>query len=159
MQRFRPQNPDFENTVRDSFSRQPFMMLVGARMERVAPGLCEIVLDHREDLTQQHGFFHGGLVSSIADSAAGYAAYSLYPEESTVLTVDLKVNFLNPAEGARLRARSEVVQAGDILYHLKADVFAEGEGQSVHCLTGYFSMMCLHGRKDTVNLGRTGEGT
>ncbi|MEP3244734.1 MAG: PaaI family thioesterase [Sneathiella sp.] len=151
---FQAKNPDFEQVVRDSFSRQPFMALIGAELGAIKPGLCEITVERQHGLTQQHGFFHGGLVSSLADSAAGYAAFSLYPPDSTVLTVDFKVNFLNPSEGERLRATSEVIRAGQKIYHLKADVFAEKDGIQVHCLTGIFTMMCLLGKSDAPNLGR-----
>ncbi len=151
---FQAQNPNFEQVVRDSFSRQPFMEFIGAHLDMIKPGVCEIVVERQQGLTQQHGFFHGGLVSSLADSAAGYAAYSLYPENSTVLTVDFKVNFLNPSDGERLRARSEVIRAGKKIYHLKGDVYAERDGQNIHCLTGLFSMMCLLGKSDAPNLGR-----
>jgi len=156
---FQPQNSNFEQVVRDSFSRQPFMEFIGARLDVLKPGVCEIVVDRQRGLTQQHGFFHGGLVSSLADSAAGYAAYSLYPENSTVLTIDFKVNFLNPSDGERLRARSEVIRAGKKIYHLKGDVFAEKEGKTVHCLTGVFTMMCMLGKSDAPNLGRETAGT
>ena len=156
---FQPQNSNFEHVVRDSFSRQPFMEFIGARLDVLKPGVCEIVVDRQRGLTQQHGFFHGGLVSSLADSAAGYAAFSLYPENSTVLTVDFKVNFLNPSEGERLRARSEVIRAGKKIFHLKGDVFAEKEGGVVHCLTGMFTMMCMLGKSDAPNLGRETVGS
>ena len=151
---FKPRNPDYENVVRDSFSRQQFMQEMGVRIEVLRPGICELAVDRRPGLTQQHGFFHGGLVAAIADSAAGYAAFSLYPANSTVLTVDYSVNFLKPAQGNLLRARAEVVKSGKTLYVCKADAYVEEDGTSNHCLTGLFSMMCLLGKEDQVNLGR-----
>jgi len=147
-------NPDFDRVVRDSFSRQPFMAFVGAKIEDLTPGICTLTMARREELTQQHGFFHGGMVGSLLDSAAGYAAFSLYPENSTVLTVDMKVNFLNPANGTSLRATASVINVGDKIYHLKGDVYSISEGEETHCMTGVFTMMCLLGMSDAPNLGR-----
>jgi uncharacterized protein (TIGR00369 family) len=151
------QNQNYDAVVRDSFARQPFMDFVGARLTDLRPGFCELRVSHIPELTQQHGFFHGGLVASLADSAAGYAAFSVYPENSTVLTVDYKVNFLNPSEGETLIAKAEVVGDSNNIYHLKADVYAEKDGAQNHCLTGVFSMMCLLGKSDSANLGRKEE--
>ncbi len=89
-----PADPDFAARVRDSFGRQPFMEHIGARITALEPGFCEITVDHRRELTQQHGFVHGGVLASIADSAAGYAAFSLMPAEASVLTVEYKLNLL-----------------------------------------------------------------
>ncbi len=150
---FQAKNPDFEAVVRDSFARQPFMTLVGAEMSSVLPGVCELLVERQHTLTQQHGFFHGGLVVSVADSAAGYAAYSLFPDKSTVLTVDLKTNFLNPADGEQLKAVATVISEGDKLYHVKADVFSLSGGAEKLCLTGIFTMMCLAGKSDSSAIG------
>lgn len=151
---FTPKNPNFEAVVRDSFSRQTFMEFIGADLSRLSPGMCDISVPHQAGLTQQHGFFHGGVVSALADAAAGYAAFSLFPEKSTVLTVDFKVNFLNPSEGDHLVAKASVIQMDKKLCHVSGDVFAMREGKETHCLTGIFTMMCLEGRSDTPNLGR-----
>lgn len=147
-------NPAFDDVVRDSFDRQPFMKTVGASISELVPGACEIQLERDESLTQQHGFFHGGLVAAIADSAAGYAAYSLFPEDSTVLTVDYDARFLRPADGNLIKARAEVIKPGKTLYVCKADVTVEKDGKWSHCLTGLFTMMCLIGKADTVDLGQ-----
>ena len=149
MTEFLPKNPNFEEVVRGSFSRQPFMDHVGASLTKLKPGFCEIEVAHQKALTQQHGFFHGGVVASLADSAAGYAAYSLFPENSTVLTVDLKVNYLNPSDGEKLIARASVIRFGKKLCHLKGDVFAVRGDTEIHCLTGLFTMMCLMGKPDS----------
>ena len=85
MATFDPADPGFEARVRDSFARQSIMELIGAELTRVAPGLVEIELPYRADLCQQHGFFHAGVTSTIADSAGGYAAYSLFPAAGMVL--------------------------------------------------------------------------
>ena len=119
-----PPNPDFENRVRASFARQRAMELIGARLTRVEPGAVDIELPVRDDLGQQHGFVHGGVVGMIADSAGGYAAFTLMPADASVLTVEYKMNMLAPAEGDMLIARGEVLKAGRSLSVVRADVWA-----------------------------------
>lgn len=151
---FTAQNPEFDAVVRDSISRQSFMDTLGAAVVALAPGRCVLETGRLEGLTQQHGFFHGGVVASLADSAAGYAAYSLFPADSTVLTVDYKVNFINPAAGERLIAEGTVIKPGRKLYVCRAEVFVDSDGRRTKCVTGLFTMMCLLGKKDAANLGR-----
>src|SRR5512137_1906873 len=117
-------DPQFEQRVRDSFARQAAMTLIGATMTRVEPGRCEIELPVRDELTQQHKFVHGGVLGMIADSAGGYAAFTLMPADSSVLTVEYKINMLAPAKGERLVARGEVVKPGRTLSIVRADVYA-----------------------------------
>src|SRR5215470_4563870 len=104
MQIFNPSNPNYEENTRLGFRRQNVMKAIGARLRNVTPGQVEIELNFREDLTQQHGFLHAGIVTIIADSACGFAAYSLMPENSEVLTVEYKVNFMAPARGEKFVA-------------------------------------------------------
>lgn len=92
-----PHDPDYTQRVRESFERQGAMKLIGATLEKVAPGEVEIYLPFREDLTQQHGFVHAGIVTTIVDNACGFAAYSLMPPDASVLSVEFKVNLLAPA--------------------------------------------------------------
>jgi uncharacterized protein (TIGR00369 family) len=99
---FTPANPNFAARVRDSFARQRFMATIGAELTAVEPGRCEIRLPYREDLTQQHAFFHGGVIGTLADNAAGYAAFSLMPADASVLTVEYKLNLLAPGTGEAL---------------------------------------------------------
>ena len=143
-----PKNPDFEECVRDSFSRQGIMELIGARLSRVEPGLVEIELPYRADLTQQHGFFHAGITSTIADSAGGYAAFSLMPAEASVLTTEFKINLLAPAEGELLRALGRVVRPGRLLTVCDVDVFALKDGAATPCAKLLETLMCLEGRPD-----------
>jgi uncharacterized protein (TIGR00369 family) len=124
MPAFEPQDPGFERRVRASFARQRVMQTIGASMTRVSPGEVEITLPFREDLTQQHGFLHAGIVSTLADSACGYAAYSLMPADAAVLTVEYKVNFLSPAQGDRMVARARVTKHGRTVTVSTCDVFA-----------------------------------
>lgn len=144
----RPADADFEARVRDSFNRQPAMHLIGAVLTTIKPGLCEVEMLRKPDVTQQHGFVHGGIVGMIADSAAGYAAYSLFPADATVLTVEYKMNLMAPADGDRMLARAQVTRHGRTLTIVGFDVFAEKSGKMLHCATGLATMMCIMGRPD-----------
>ncbi|MFO1098639.1 MAG: PaaI family thioesterase [Xanthobacteraceae bacterium] len=150
-----PADPDFAARVRDSFSRQGFMALLGATITRVKPGLVEIEAPFRRDLTQQHGFFHAGVTSALADTAGGYAGFSLFPADSSVLTVEFKINLIAPAQGDRLLARGQVVKSGRTLTVCALEVFAlDGAGQAgdgakrTLCASGQQTLICLHGRAD-----------
>ena len=141
-----PKHPQFEAVVRDSFARQTFMATLGARLARVAPGEVDIVLPVREALAQQHGSVHAGAVTSVLDSAAGYAALTLMPADAGILTVEFKVNLLAPAVGARIEARARVVRSGRTLSVCTAEAWAvdaAGAETLVAQLQG--TMMCLQG--------------
>ena len=135
--------------VRDSFARQGVMGLIGARLGRIEPGMVEIELPFRPDLTQQHGFFHAGVTSTIADSAGGYAAFSLFSADSSVLTVEYKINLIAPADGDRLVAIGKVVKPGRTLTVCTFEVVAEKNGAAKTCAVGQQTIMCLAGRPDT----------
>jgi uncharacterized protein (TIGR00369 family) len=119
-------DPAFERKVRESFGRQRAMATLGARLVRVAPGEVEVALPFREDLTQQHGFLHGGIVTAVVDSACGYAALSLMPAGTAVLTVEFKVNLVSPARGERFLARGRVVRPGRTLMVCAGEMIVEG---------------------------------
>ena len=121
-----PLDPDYAARVQTSFGRQQAMALLGAKMTEVGPGMTEIVLPFREELTQQHGFVHAGIITAIVDSACGYAALSLMPPGAGVLTVEFKVNLLNPAAGTRFVARGQVVKPGRTIMVCTGEVAAEG---------------------------------
>ena len=118
-----PLNPSFAEDVARSFAQQPIMNLIGARLSLVEPGVIEITLPYRADLAQQHGYLHAGVITTIADSACGYAAFTLMPAGSNVLSVEFKVNLLRPAQGEEFVARAEVIKAGRTLTVVRADVF------------------------------------
>ena len=99
------------------------MKLIGARLSLVEPGVVEIALPYRADLLQQDGYLHAGIITTIADSACGYAAYTLMPAGSNVLSVEFKVNLLRPAQGEAFVARAEIIKAGRTLTVVRADVF------------------------------------
>jgi uncharacterized protein (TIGR00369 family) len=119
----------FQKKVRDSFGRQPFMSTIGAEMILVERGRVEIRFPFSSTLTQQNGFVHAGAVTSIMDSACGYAALSLAPEEADVLSVEFKVNLLSPAAGESFVARAAVKRAGKKLAVCTADAFAIRAGE------------------------------
>ncbi|MEY4681973.1 MAG: PaaI family thioesterase [Alphaproteobacteria bacterium] len=144
-----PQEPGWEARVRDSFARQPAMALVGATLGRVAPGEAEVLLPVRPEVGQQHGFVHGGVVAMIADSAAGYAAFSLAAPDATVLSVEYKINFLSPARGASLAARGRVAKAGRTLSIVEVDVVAiDPAGAETPCARMLQTVMNMRGRAD-----------
>ncbi len=119
----RPPNPDFEAVVRESFARQTFMAALGATLEAVAPGRIAIAAPFRPEHAQQNGFLHAGVLTSIADSACGYAALTLAPAGYDVLAVEFKINLLRTAQAPRFVARAEVLRAGRTLSVARADVF------------------------------------
>ncbi len=148
MTMFQPAAVDFAERVRDSFARQSIMGLIGAELARVEPGLVEILLPFREDLCQQHGFFHAGVTATIADSAGGYAAFTLFPAESSVLTTEFKINLLAPAAGERLRALGRVIKPGRTLTICEVEVFAIEAGQEKICAKLLQTLMTMHGKTD-----------
>jgi uncharacterized protein (TIGR00369 family) len=125
---FTPQDPQFEKRVRHSFSEQKVMATFGAELTRVAPGIIDIEMPFREDLTQQHGFLHAGVVATLLDSACGYAAFSLMPPDAAVLAVEFKVNLMAPAQGDALSARAQVKRAGRTLTICTADAYTITNG-------------------------------
>jgi uncharacterized protein (TIGR00369 family) len=153
MPEFTAADPGFAQRVRASFGRQTIMELLGARMTRVEPGEVEIELPFRADLCQQHGFFHAGVTSTIADSAGGYAAFTLFPADASVLTVEFKVNLLAPADGERLRALGRVVKPGRTLTVTEVEVFAVKNGREKSCARMSQTLICLQGRPDMPQAG------
>ena len=145
-----PANLDFDRAVRESFSKQEAMRTLGASLRLVEPGRVEIQLPYREDLTQQHGFLHAGVVTAIMDSSCGYAAFSLMPPGAGVLSVEFKVNLLAPAKGEMLLARGRVMRAGRTLTVCQADGFMLVEGQETPVATMLATIMTVTARPDVV---------
>ena len=125
-----PRDPDFARRVRESFVRQAVMTTIGATLARVAPGEVDVALPFRADLAQQHGFLHAGIVTTVVDSACGYAALSLMEPGAAVLSVEFKVNLLAPAVGARFLARGRVVRAGRTVTVVTGELLALDEGEA-----------------------------
>ena len=148
MPTFTPKDSKYAARVRASFRRQKVMAWIGATLTHLAPGQCEITLPHKPELTQQHGYFHGGIIGTIGDTAAGYAGYSLMPHDASVLTVEYKMNIVAPGDGDRLIARGEVIRAGRSLVIARADVFAVKAGRETLCATLLQTLMTMHDKVD-----------
>ena len=147
MAQFQPEDPEFEQRARASFSRQRVMETIGATMSRVAPGEVEIMLPFRADLTQQHGFLHAGVVTTIVDSACGYAALTLMPAGAGILTVEYKVNLLAPAAGTHMVARGRVTRPGRTITVCAGDVYAyDADGKEKLVATMLATMMTIRER-------------
>ncbi|MDR3556176.1 MAG: PaaI family thioesterase [Syntrophobacteraceae bacterium] len=147
MQDFVPQDENFERRVKESFSKQKMMHTIGAVLSKVQPGRVEISLAFRDDLTQQHGFLHAGVVGTLADTACGYAAFSLMAPDAAVLTVEYKINLLSPAVGESLLAVGMAIKPGRTLTVCSADVFASREGENKLIATMMATMMSIRGRE------------
>jgi uncharacterized protein (TIGR00369 family) len=138
-------DPNYASRIHESFGRQKAMALIGASLKSVAPGRVEISLPYRDDLTQQKGFVHGGILGMIADTACGYAAFSLMPAGGSLVTVEYKMNILTPARGS-LVAHGSVVRPGRTLTVARAEVYAE-DGK--HVATMQQTLMALPDTPDT----------
>jgi uncharacterized protein (TIGR00369 family) len=145
--RFEPKDPGFAARVRDSFGRQKAMDLIGARLTLVEPGYTEVTLAYRPDLTQQKSYVHGGILGMIADSACGYAAYSLMPASASLVTVEYKINILAPAMGD-LVARGQVVRPGRTLTVARAEIHA---ADGTHVASMQQTLMMLADTPDTAD--------
>jgi uncharacterized protein (TIGR00369 family) len=141
---FEPRDPAWETKVRDSFKLQGIMGLIGASLEKVEPGHVEIHLPFRSDLTQQNGFFHAGVTSTIVDSAGGYAGHTLMSAGAGVLTVEFKLNLLAPADGEMLIAEGHVLKPGKNLVITRGEVYAIKNGVATHCATMQQTLMTMH---------------
>ena len=148
----RTTEPDFEQRVRDSFGRQPAMSLIGAQLVRVVPGEVEIVLPYRREITQQHGFVHAGMIGAALDSACGYAALTVMPAGTGILTVEYKLNCLAPGVGERIRLIGRVRKPGRTILLVEGEalaVAADGAERLVATMTA--TEMTIRGRDGVVD--------
>lgn len=145
-QSWQPRDPDFERRVRASFAKQAFMAALGVEIEDLEPGRVVLAMPSSADLTQQHGTLHAGAIAGLADSACGYAALSLAPPDTAVLSVEFKVNLLAPAAGERFVADATVTKSGGTLSVCDATVrgIAAGEARLVATMTA--TIMTIAGR-------------
>ncbi len=134
-------NPKIEMHVRTSFAQQGLMQTIGARLTKILAGEIELALDYAAHITQQHGFIHGAVVAALGDTACGYAALTLMPENSEVVSVEYKINFLAPAQGEKLIARGRAVKNGRTLTVCHGDVFAISENEEKLVATILATMM------------------
>ena len=143
-----PRNPDYAARVRDSFGRQAFMATIGADLTDVAPGHVEMRLPYRPALGQQHGFFHGGVIGTLADNAGGYAAFTLMSPEDSILTVEYKMNIVSPGRGDALVAVGTVLKPGRTLTVCEVKVYAETAGERKLCATAICTLMTMKDMSD-----------
>ncbi len=148
MKDFTATDPDFAERVRKSFDAQGIMDHIGATLTLIEPGVCEIELPYSDAVSQQHGFFHGGVIGTIADSAGGYAAFGLMDAEDVILTVEYKLNLMAPADGDLLVARGQVVRAGRTLTVVRAEVGVVKNGVEVVCAAMQQTLMRIVGRAE-----------
>ncbi|WP_341646207.1 PaaI family thioesterase [Thauera sp. SDU_THAU2] len=153
MPQFQPKDPGYAARVRASFELQQAMALIGAQLAVIEPGYTEIHLANKPEITQQHGYIHGGVVGMIADSAAGYAANTLTPADTSVLTVEYKLNLVAPADGQRLVARGEVIKPGRTLIITKAEVFAIRDERWTLCAIMQQTIMAMQGKNERQGRG------
>lgn len=139
---------DYHTQVRTSFEKQKFMNHLNAELKSVREGFCEIQVPFNLNLTQQNEYFHAGVIGTIADTASGYAAYSLMQEEDSVLTVEYKLNLISPAKGEFLVARSNVIKAGKTLTVCSANVYSRLDGNESLCATALVTLIALRNYKE-----------
>ena len=143
-----PATPDYAERVRASFAAQGAMRTLGAELVAVEPGYCAIALVPRPEVAQQHGYVQAGIVSAIVDNAGGYAGFSLFPANASVLTVEFKINLLAPAEGDRIVAEGFVVKPGRTLAITRGEVHAERDGRRLLVAIMQQTLMVMHGRRE-----------
>lgn len=143
-----PVDESIARRVKDSFGRQGLMKHLGAAIHEIRRGHVSIRMPFRPELSQQHGYFHAGGTSAIADSAGGYAAFTMFPDNSSVLTVEFKVNLLSPAQGDALEAIGRVVKSGRTLTVCQLEVFARSAAGSTLVAIGQQTLICLADRPD-----------
>ena len=143
MPNFESPDPDYESRIRASFDRQMVMPTIGARLTAIHPGEARIELPFSPALTQQHGYLHAGIVGAIADSACGYAAYTLMPAGSEVLTVEYKINFLSPARGQTFTAIGKVIKPGRTVTACSGEVWAQTDDERKLVAVLQATMICI----------------
>jgi uncharacterized protein (TIGR00369 family) len=146
MTSFEPKDPHFEARVKASFARQQTMSTLGIEITGLGPGEIELRMPQMPAYTQQHGFTHAGIIATALDSACGYAAFSLMPEDAAVLTVEFKTNLIAPAKGEYFLFRARVVKPGRTITVCDSQAFAveSGEEKLVATMTG--TLMALFDR-------------
>ncbi|MEI8144046.1 MAG: PaaI family thioesterase [Alphaproteobacteria bacterium] len=150
-------NPDFEAEGRVAFASQSLMTTLGATLTGIAPGEVEISLPVAPHILQQHGFVHAGALTSIVDTACGFAAFTLMPKGAGVLTVEFKMNLMSPGVGERIIAVGRVVKPGRTLMVTLGEVFAETKGQRKLIAMMTATMMVMDDTKTQASPGLGGK--
>ena len=143
-----PASPEIQARIQASFDRQGLMAHLGARIAHIAPGCVHIVLPNRPEVTQQNGYVHAGATSAIADSAGGYAAFTLFPENTSVLTVEYKINLVAPAEGEYIEAVGAVLKSGRTLTVCQLEVFGVRDGERTLVAVGQQTLIRVNARPE-----------
>lgn len=141
-------NTELVQRIQDSFAKQSAMHLIKATIPVITEEMVEIHMPHWEGVEQQHGYVHAGVVGMMVDSAAGYAAMTVAPPDTSVLSVEYKINMLRPADGEKLIARGQVIKSGRTLCITKGEVFAIKDGQSTLCALMQQTIMFMHGKSE-----------
>lgn len=143
MSTHQPLGPEVENRVRSSFARQELINTLNGKVSFISPGELHITAPFDDRFTQQDGFLHAGIVTTLMDSACGYAAYTLMPADSRVLSVEFKVNFLNPARGESFRAEGRVIKSGRTISVCEGKLFALQNRQETLAAMMQATMICI----------------
>jgi len=144
---FKPRDAGYKEKIIESFNRQGVMKTVNASILAVRPGEIELEFPYHSKLTQQHGFIHAGIVSTVLDTACGYAAFSLMPENAAVLTIEFKVNLLSPAKGERFRAVGKVKKSGKTITVTEGELFSYTDGREKLAATMVATVMSVYDRE------------
>ncbi|MGI9484310.1 MAG: PaaI family thioesterase [Geminicoccaceae bacterium] len=151
MSSFEAKDPNYQSRVEASFDRQQAMHTLGIKLIKLLPGETELSMPYSQAYTQQHGFLHAGIVTTALDSACGYAAFSLMPDDAAVLTVEFKTNLIAPAQGERFFFRGRVVKPGRTITVCEAAAYAEYGGSEKLIATMSGTLMAVFGRGGVVN--------
>lgn len=144
--KFEPRDPDYARRVREAFAGQSLLASLGVEFCQVEPGFCELQLPYREDISQNHGYFHGGAIATLADVCGGFAGWSLLPPEHWIVTVEYKTNIVAPGRGERLVGRGRVVRAGRSLTTTEIEILAVEQGRETLCATALQTLMAVPAR-------------
>ena len=146
---FQPATEAYKQKVQESFERQQFMHHINAHLVDVQPGYCEIEIPYASELSQQHGYFHAGIIGTLADNTAGYAAFSLMEENSSIVTVEYKLNIMSPGDGDKLIGRASVLKKGRTLTICRSDIFIVKNGVERLCAAAQASLIELRNQTDS----------
>jgi uncharacterized protein (TIGR00369 family) len=136
-------DPNFEQRIRESFARQGLINTLNGKIAHISSGELHITAPFDKRFTQQDGFLHAGIITTLMDSACGYAAYTLMPTDSRVLSVEFKVNFLSPAIGEQFKAEGRVVKSGKAISVCEGKLFAIQNGQEKLVAIMQATMICI----------------
>ncbi len=141
---------DFRQRIRQSFSRQGAMDMLGAELAQVEQAMVEIEMPFDQRLTQQHGFLHAGVISAALETTCTYAAYTTIAPEESVLTIEFKVNLMSPGRGERFLFRGEITKPGSTIIVADGRGYAIGDGPAKLIASMTSTMMIIRGRQDVI---------